>query len=136
MTTTNTPTVTETFTATYTATMTLTNTPNYTATPTQTATASSTAIATSLPNPVVYPNPVRGTTVNLQLPGNNLTHVEVQIFTLSFRELRTINVPQVIGNTLTVPLVDKSGVGLANGLYYFVIHANGQKWLVKVLVLR
>jgi hypothetical protein len=85
---------------------------------------------------VVYPNPVTGSTVTIQLPGNNSDNVEVQIFTLSFREVQTVRVAQVAGNNLTVPLVDKGGVALANGLYYFVIHVGSQKWIVKVLVLR
>jgi hypothetical protein len=42
----------------------------------------------------------------------------------------------VAGSTLTVSLSDKSGMPLANGLYYFVIQAGGQKWVNKVLVLR
>jgi hypothetical protein len=62
--------------------------------------------------------------------------VEVQIFTLAFRKVQTIAVAQVAGNSLTVPLVDKSGVPLANGLYYFVVHVGAQKWILKVLVLR
>jgi len=31
---------------------------------------------------------------------------------------------------------DKSGINLANGLYYFIIKANGQRWMTKVLVLK
>jgi hypothetical protein len=87
-------------------------------------------------SPVVYPNPVTSSTVNIQMPAANLTDVKIQIFTLSFREVQTIIVAQVAGNTLTVPLMDKGGVALANGLYYFVIQAGSQKWLTKVLVLR
>jgi hypothetical protein len=37
---------------------------------------------------------------------------------------------------LSVELLDKAGVTLANGLYYFVVQANGNKWTVKVLVTR
>jgi hypothetical protein len=85
---------------------------------------------------VAYPNPVTSSTIHLQLPLDNETDVKVQIFTISFREVQTIDVPQVMGNTLTIQLIDKGGMSLANGLYYFVIHANGQKWMTKVLVLR
>jgi hypothetical protein len=86
--------------------------------------------------PVVYPNPVSGPMVTIQLPAANATNVKVQMFSISFREVRTINVPQVTGNTLRVSLMDKSGVSLANGLYYFAININGQKWIDKVLILR
>jgi len=92
--------------------------------------------ALALQAPVVYPNPATSTTASIQLPVVNATNVKVQMFTISFREVRTIDVPQVIGNTLTVQLMDKGGVNLANGLYYFVIHVNGQNWVTKVLVLR
>jgi len=147
-----TPTMTKTMTPTFTPTMTATGTPTYTATLTKTVTttptttntgtasASPTLTVTMTPtntgNAVIYPNPATGTTVSIQLPMMNAANVKVQIFTLAFREVQTINVAQVAGNTLVVPLIDKSGVNLANGLYYFVIHANGRKWMVKVLVLR
>jgi hypothetical protein len=87
-------------------------------------------------SPVVYPNPVTSTTANIQMPLTDPTNVKVQIFTISFREVQTINIPQVMGNTLAVSLMDKSGMTLGNGLYYFVIHASNQKWVEKVLVLR
>lgn len=87
-------------------------------------------------SPVVYPNPATSSTVNLQLPVSNANNVTVQIYTLAFREVKTINVAQVIGNSLTISLVDKTGTQLADGLYYFVIRVNGQRWTTKVLVLR
>lgn len=87
-------------------------------------------------SPVVYPNPVTSSTASIQLPVNNATNVKVQMFTVAFRKVQTIDVPQVFGNTLMVKMVDKGGVSLADGLYYFVIQANGQKWTNKVLVLR
>jgi hypothetical protein len=93
-------------------------------------------VALALQAPVVYPNPVTSTTVNIQLPVANATNVKVRMLTISFREVQTIDIPQVVGNNLPVQLSDKSGVALANGLYYFVIQANGQKWIDKVLVLR
>jgi hypothetical protein len=94
------------------------------------------APALAVVQPMVYPNPATSSTTTIQLPVTNATNVTVQIFTVSMRQVQTINVPQVIGNTLTIQLLDKSGISLANGLYYFVIQANGQKWRNKVLVLR
>jgi hypothetical protein len=87
-------------------------------------------------SPVVYPNPVTSSTASIQLPVTNATNVKVQVFTVAMREVQTTNAPQILGNTLTIQLMDKSGVSLANGLYYFIIQANGQKWMSKVLVLR
>jgi hypothetical protein len=66
----------------------------------------------------------------------NETNVKVEVFTISMREVETVNVPQVFGDILSVQLVDKGGMTLANGLYYFVIQATGHKWMNKVLVLR
>jgi len=86
--------------------------------------------------PVVYPNPATTSTVQLQLPVSNAVNVTVDVYTISFRGVKTTHVPQVGGNILTIELVDRSGVCLANGLYYFVIQANGQRWTSKVLVLR
>jgi hypothetical protein len=86
--------------------------------------------------PVVYPNPVTSSTAAIQLPVSNASNVTVQIFTVAMRHVQTVSVPQVIGDTLTVRMADKSGVNLADGLYYFVIQANGQKWTNKVLILR
>jgi len=86
--------------------------------------------------PVVYPNPVTSSTVNLQLPMNNATNVTVEIYTVAFRGVKTTHTAQVGGNIMTVELIDKAGVQLADGLYYFVIQAAGQRWVTKVLVLR
>jgi hypothetical protein len=94
------------------------------------------APAPALAQPVVYPNPVTSSTTTIQLPVTNAVNVTVRIFTVVMRQVQTMNVPQVFGNTLSVQMVDKGGVSLANGLYYFVIQANGQKWMTKVLVLR
>jgi len=94
------------------------------------------APALAVAQPVVYPNPATSSTTTIQLPVTNATNVTVQILTVAMRQVQTINVPQVMGNTLTVQMADKSGVNLANGLYYFIIQADGQKWTNKVLVLR
>jgi hypothetical protein len=86
--------------------------------------------------PVVYPNPVTSSTASIQLPLSNASNVTVEIFTVAMRRVQTVSAPQVIGDTLTVKMIDKSGINLADGLYYFVIQTNGQKWTNKVLVLR
>jgi hypothetical protein len=96
----------------------------------------STPTSALLASPVVFPNPVTSTTATLQLPVSNATNVKVQVYTLGFREVQTVAIAQVAGDTLSISMMDKSGKCLANGLYYFVIHANGQRWVNKILVLR
>lgn len=96
----------------------------------------STAPTLAAAQPVVYPNPVTSSTASIQLPVSNASNVTVQVFTVAMRQVQSVNVSQVIGDTLTVRTIDKSGINLANGLYYFVIQANGQKWTNKVLILR
>jgi hypothetical protein len=85
--------------------------------------------------PVIYPNPVTSSNVTLQLPVSNTTSVKVQIFTIAFREVQNQTVV-VNGDSLSLSMVDRSGVSLANGLYYLVIQADGQKWVNKLLILR
>jgi len=87
-------------------------------------------------SPVVYPNPVTSSTANLQLPVSNAVNVKIQIFTLAFREVQTVTVAQVAGSSMSISMIDKSGIPLADGLYYFVIQVNGQKWVNKILLLR
>jgi len=87
-------------------------------------------------NPVVYPNPCTGSNATIKLPTADDANVKVQIFTLAFREVQTIKISQMSGDSLSVPLVDKSGRQLADGLYYFVIQMNGTRSVIKVLVLR
>jgi hypothetical protein len=67
---------------------------------------------------------------------SNTSNVKIQIFTTALREVQTIKVAQVTGDSLSVPLIDKGGHPLADGLYYFVIQINGNRWIDKVLVLR
>jgi GH18 family chitinase len=127
---TTTPTVTTSYTSTQTSTHTPTDTPIFTVTNTPTSTPSK-------GEPVVYPNPVTGPTTGVQIPIQTATRVSLKIFTLAFREVRTIDEGIVpVGVSLSVDLSDKQGVPLANGLYYFVIEAGPSKWVSKVLVLR
>ncbi len=92
--------------------------------------------ALSAAKPLVYPNPVTSSVAAIQLPMINAVNVKVQVYTLSFREIKTVSFPQVTGNSFTMEMVDKVGAQLANGVYYFAIQANGQHWTNKVLVLR
>jgi hypothetical protein len=100
------------------------------------ACGSSPAPALAVASPVVYPNPATSSTVNLQLPMSDAVNVTVDVYTIAFRAVKTVHIPQMTGQTTTLQLVDKAGINLADGLYYFVIQANGQHWTNKVLVLR
>jgi hypothetical protein len=86
--------------------------------------------------PVPYPNPATGDSISIGFPTGPASNVSVQIYTVAMRIIQTINFGQVNGGSITMQLVDKASVKLANGLYYFQVHANGQSWTVKVLVLR
>jgi beta-glucanase (GH16 family) len=117
---------------------------NATATPTHTPTITSTATntSTSTPTPckgvVIYPNPVTGPSVNV-LPKaySGVSNVEVEIFTISFRKVQEETFPNVPpGVAVTLQLTDKWGTPLANGLYYLVVIADGQRSSAKLLILR
>jgi hypothetical protein len=99
--------------------------------PTQTETAATTVVT----HPVLYPNPVTGEQVTLTLPSVS-GQVTVEIFTLSFRELQTIKVQENGDGFLVIPLLDREGNRLANGLYYLRVSGGGQKWTLKLLVLK
>ena len=143
---TNSPTITPipsaTFTNTPTNTFTPTTTPSPTATITPTQTFSPTLTATPNPAatsvPVLYPNPAPGGgSTNLQLTLGATSDVHYRIFTLSFRKVQDQTIPNVPAglNNLKIPLVDKSGVALANGLYYLVINYDGKRVVLKLLVM-
>ncbi len=139
-----TPTITNTVTPTFTLSNIPTFTPSFTSTPTSTPTqtpspifsASFTTTPLNFPKPVFYPNPASGGSVTLLLNLDSISNVHYQVFTVSFRKVqdKTISdVPQGL-NSLTIPLVDKTGDRLANGLYYVVVTANGKRWVLKLLV--
>jgi hypothetical protein len=119
-----------------TPTMTSFSTPTPTTTPTTTFTSSPTAVPYY--PPVVYPNPVTiGGTFNIHLNLGAPSSVKVQFFTTSFRKVLDEALPQIIpGQDIALPLADKNGNSLSNGLYYVVATANGSRNIFKLLVLR
>ncbi len=89
---------------------------------------------------VVYPNPVSGPgPVTIQV---NLTQkeslVRVEIFTLAFRKVNEIDLTQVPAGTtsVSVPMTDRGGKPLADGLYYVVVQMPQGRLVTKLLVLR
>ncbi len=86
--------------------------------------------------PVAYPNPATGSTTTIGLPVSTASNVSVQIYTVAMRLVKTVNYGQVNNGNVVVNLIDKGGMQLANGLYYFKVQASGENWTVKVLVTR
>lgn len=85
---------------------------------------------------MLYPNPVTGGSVTLLVNLSTAGSVHVQIFTLSFREVLNITLPEPAGtDKLDILLKDKDGKPLANGLYYVLITVNGKRSVLKLLIL-
>ena len=104
---------------------------------TSTPTPSST-YPTPNPAPVLYPNPAPGGgSTTLQLTLSAASDVHYRIFTVSFRKVQDQTIPNVPAglNNLNIPLVDRTGTALANGLYYLVINYDGKRVVLKLLVM-
>jgi hypothetical protein len=90
----------------------------------------------SVTNVVVYPNPSTSSgQVRLSLPLTATSDVTVAVYTVGFRKIEQKTFPQVaVGSDLTMDLTDQWGGKFANGLYYFMVNAQGHKWISKLLV--
>ena len=99
-----------------TATLTPTQTPIITATPTP---------EPSVGVPVIFPNPVNvGFSTGIQLPNYpGIGEVTIQIFTTAFRRVNWFSQPEAGGSVETLPLTDRWGHPLADGLYYVVVQS-------------
>jgi hypothetical protein len=88
--------------------------------------------------PVIYPNPVKGGgPVSIRLPNHAGTaKVTVTVFTTAFRRVNEFSVTQAGGSDVSLPLSDRNGKPLANGLYYVLIQTPSGKSIEKLLVLR
>ena len=159
---TSTPSATSTFTASATASPTPTRTPTSTPTSSWTATwtPSGTASSTATRTPVVtatptnspastpagsggvelFPNPATGSgPVTLQLTLTSpAQQVTITVYTTSFRRVNGITLPDLPAGTrdIALSLTDRSGVPLANGLYYILVQTPQGRFIVKLLVLR
>ncbi len=129
----NTGTPTSTSTITYTPTKTFTPSPTYTPTqtftPSSTSTPTLTAVDTDTPTitatpffhpMVLYPNPSLDTSpLSIDLGLISAVKIKVRVYTLSFRVIFEKDYGQVSpGQVITLPMADKNGKLLANGLYY------------------
>lgn len=133
------PTFTPSATSTYTPLPSPTPTPVITHTPSPTPPSGSTATPVTPAKPVLYPNPVSvGNSTLLQLTLGAASNVRVQIFTVSFRKVFDQTYPNLAEgiHNLSIPLVDREGTPLANGLYYVVVTVNGQRTILKLLILK
>ena len=139
---TSSPTVTGTPTLPFTPTPTWTPTWTPTVTLTSTATLSPTLTFTPTPvfvgPPVIFPNPVTGETVTgIQLPNYpGIGEVTIQVFTTAFRRVNWFSQPEAGGSVETLPLTDRWGHPLADGLYYVVVQSPAGKSILKLLILR
>lgn len=113
-----------------------------TPTPTRTTIATSTSTETPLvmvSTPVIYPNPATGSgPVSIRLPNYPGTAtVTVKVFTTAFRMVNTFTLPSQEGGTdIALPLTNRSGAPLANGLYYVVVTTPDGRAIEKLLVTR
>ena len=135
-----TPSLTATSTPTFSMTATSTVTASRTSTPAATLTGSPTPTPTGTSTVVVFPNPATGpgpVTLRLTLssPANEVT---ITVYTTSFRRVNVIKLPDLPADTsdIALPLTDRSGVPLANGLYYILAQTPQGRFLTKLLVLR
>jgi hypothetical protein len=73
----------------------------------------------------------------LTIPLSGTVSVKISIYTLAFRKVREESLGGVTASSgIVLNLVDQWGNPLANGLYYVVIEAEGNRWTEKLMVLR
>ncbi len=121
---------------------TATQTPTSTTVVTSSSTPTGTPSTTPTPEAtmIVYPNPATGpgpVTVQVSLV-SFAAQVKVEVFTLAFRKVNQITLFNVSAGILDIslPLTDRDGKPLANGLYYVVIQTPQGRFVTKLLVVR
>jgi hypothetical protein len=89
--------------------------------------------------PVLFPNPVRTSgPVGLLLPGySGKATVTARIVTTAFRVVNQKSFANQAGaGLISLPVTDKNGTPLANGLYYVIVQSPAGRLVEKLLVLR
>jgi hypothetical protein len=89
--------------------------------------------------PVIYPNPATGAgPVSIRLPNYSGTAaVTVKVFTTAFRMVNDFTLQgQPGGGDIALPLTNRSGAPLANGLYYVVVYTPQGRSIEKLLIIR
>jgi hypothetical protein len=85
----------------------------------------------------VYPNPVVQGPVRVDLTNGCATQVRVRVFTSAYRKIEEESLTVTGRLTFMWNLTDEKGRRVSPGLYYFVFSPQGQKRVVKsVVVLR
>jgi hypothetical protein len=80
---------------------------------------------------------VTGNQVRIKVPLTQTSNLTVKVYTVGFRKVEEQTFDQVpVGADLLLELRDQQGGNLANGLYYVVIQAQGNRWVTKLLVVR
>jgi len=118
-----------------------TDTPTATFTPTSTTTPIPTSTNTPIvvSTPVIYPNPATGAgPVSIRLPNYpGIAKVTVKVFTTAFRMVNEIPYSNQEGGTdIPLPLNNRWGTPLANGLYYVVVYTPEGRAIEKLLIIR
>jgi hypothetical protein len=88
---------------------------------------------------VIYPNPVKGPgPVSIRLPEYaGVADVSVKVFTTAFRMVNSFTVSHQAGGTdVSLPLTDRGGRPLADGLYYVMVTMPAGRSIEKLLILR
>jgi uncharacterized repeat protein (TIGR01451 family) len=114
----------------------LTATPTSTTTPIATLTQTPVAIVST---PVIYPNPATGAgPVSIRLPNYpGIANVTVKVFTTAFRMVNELHYPNQPGGTdVALPLTNRWGSPLADGLYYVVVYTPEGRAIEKLLIIR
>jgi hypothetical protein len=115
-------------------------TPTWTPSATFTPTPGTTSGGGSGSNqPILFPNPVSGDgPVSVRLPNyRGAATVTLQVFTTAFRMVNMLSYPnQVGGVNVALPLSDRHGAPLANGLYYVLVTTPDGRSILKLLILR
>ena len=80
--------------------------------------------------------PATGGTVQLNPDLTSESNVSIEIFTIAFRKVNTLNYSNIQpGESVPIPLSDSWGTPLASGLYYVVVQTNQGRSVVKLLIL-
>jgi hypothetical protein len=74
----------------------------------------------------------------IAVPVSTVADVKIKVFTSAFRKVWEADIPSMSppGREVPLPLADKWGAALANGLYYVVVSTDGGILKVKWLILR
>jgi hypothetical protein len=102
-----------------------------------TATYTATAVPPiSIKTPVLYPNPSNGTApVYMLVPITAPADVTVEIFTVSYRKISGKTLKNIAPGTPVLISPISGGAAPANGIYYVVVEAQGNKWAKNLLIL-